>query len=475
MLVSIGRRPNTEGLGLEAIGLELNKRGQIETDHDFRTKVDGVWAIGDVIPGPMLAHKAEDEGIAVAENIAGQTGIVNHAVIPSVVYTMPEIAGVGLTEEAAKEAGHEVKVGKFPMLANSRAKTNHEPDGFVKVVADAATDRVLGVWIDRLGRRHDDRPGRAGDGVRRHQRGHRLHLPRPPDAFRGAQGSGDGGDRASRSTCDGDAATAAPRWPALLALALPVLAGLGYLAAFGAPRAYLAVNALALALGVAWTRLRPRAGPRDIRAASLALAAAGAVRAAAADRAPARRHRPLDPGGPGDAPRGHAHPARAGAARRGRSRDTGRRSCSPPCWSACCSPTPRARWRWPSPLRGIAPRLAKTGRFGLVALAGARRRLAAALRGDLPPQPFVEHVLGDVGADSLPVAVALVPALAASLRADPASGTADRAERVRARRIACSASRRRDDRPTIPTPLIGYGASAILGYGLALGLRRGPP
>jgi dihydrolipoamide dehydrogenase len=147
VLVSIGRRPNTEGLGLEAVGLELNKRGQIETDPDFRTKVDGVWAIGDVIPGPMLAHKAEDEGIAVAENIAGQTGIVNHAVIPSVVYTMPEIAGVGLTEEQAKEAGHEVKIGKFPMLANSRAKTNHEPDGFVKVVADAKTDRVLGVWI----------------------------------------------------------------------------------------------------------------------------------------------------------------------------------------------------------------------------------------------------------------------------------------------------------------------------------------
>ena len=146
VLVSIGRRPNTDGLGLEAIGLEPNKRGQIETDEDFRTKVDGVWAIGDVIPGPMLAHKAEDEGIAVAENIAGETGIVNHAVIPSVVYTMPEIAGVGLTEEQAKERG-EIKVGKFPMLANSRAKTNHEPDGFVKVIADARSDRVLGVWI----------------------------------------------------------------------------------------------------------------------------------------------------------------------------------------------------------------------------------------------------------------------------------------------------------------------------------------
>jgi dihydrolipoamide dehydrogenase len=146
VLVSIGRRPNTEGLALEKAGLQTNNRGQIETDHDFRTTVPGIWAIGDVIPGPMLAHKAEDEGIAVAENIAGLTGIVNHAVIPSVVYTMPEIAGVGLTEEGAKQDG-EVKIGKFPMLANSRAKTNREPDGFVKVVADAKTDRVLGVWM----------------------------------------------------------------------------------------------------------------------------------------------------------------------------------------------------------------------------------------------------------------------------------------------------------------------------------------
>jgi len=146
VLVSIGRRPNTEGLALDKAGLQVNQRGQIETDHDFRTKVAGIWAIGDVIPGPMLAHKAEDEGIAVAENIAGLTGIVNHDVIPSVVYTMPEIAGVGLTEAQAREHG-EVKVGKFPMLANSRAKTNHEPDGFVKVIADAKTDRVLGVWM----------------------------------------------------------------------------------------------------------------------------------------------------------------------------------------------------------------------------------------------------------------------------------------------------------------------------------------
>ena len=146
VLVAIGRRPNTTGLGLGAIGHEPNARGQIETDHEFRTRIDGVWAIGDVIPGPMLAHKAEDEGIAVAENIAGLTGIVNHDVIPGVVYTSPEFAGVGLTEEAAKAAGHAIKVGKFPMLANSRAKTNHEPDGFVKIIADAASDRVLGVW-----------------------------------------------------------------------------------------------------------------------------------------------------------------------------------------------------------------------------------------------------------------------------------------------------------------------------------------
>ena len=146
VLVSIGRRPNTDGLGLDKIGLELNKRGQIETDHEFATKVPGVWAIGDVIPGPMLAHKAEDEGIAVAENIAGLTGIVNHDLIPGVVYTKPEIAGVGLTEEQAKEKGP-IKVGKFPMMTNSRAKTNHEPDGFVKVIADAETDKVLGVWI----------------------------------------------------------------------------------------------------------------------------------------------------------------------------------------------------------------------------------------------------------------------------------------------------------------------------------------
>ncbi|WP_298467320.1 dihydrolipoyl dehydrogenase [uncultured Erythrobacter sp.] len=147
VLVSIGRRPNTDGLALDKVGLQVNNRGQIEIDHEFRTKVESIWAIGDVVPGPMLAHKAEDEGIACAENIAGETGIVNHDVIPGVVYTMPEFADVGLTEAEAKEAGHTVKVGKFPMMANSRAKANRDTDGFVKVVADAETDRVLGVHI----------------------------------------------------------------------------------------------------------------------------------------------------------------------------------------------------------------------------------------------------------------------------------------------------------------------------------------
>jgi dihydrolipoamide dehydrogenase len=147
VLVSIGRRPNTDGLALDKAGLRTNDRGQIEVGHDFATSVPGIWAIGDVTPGPMLAHKAEDEGLAVAENIAGQTGIVNHEVIPAVVYTHPEIASVGRTEDELKAEGVEYKVGKFPFMANSRAKTNRDTDGFVKVIADARSDRVLGVHI----------------------------------------------------------------------------------------------------------------------------------------------------------------------------------------------------------------------------------------------------------------------------------------------------------------------------------------
>jgi dihydrolipoamide dehydrogenase len=151
VLVAIGRRANTDGLALDKAGLTVNARGQIEIGHDFQTSVPGIYAVGDVCPGPMLAHKAEDEGIAAAEFVAGLTGIVNHDVIPGVVYTYPEIASVGLTEEEAKEkaaaVGGEIKVGKFPMMANSRAKTNRDTDGFVKVIADAKTDRVLGVHI----------------------------------------------------------------------------------------------------------------------------------------------------------------------------------------------------------------------------------------------------------------------------------------------------------------------------------------
>jgi len=151
VLVAIGRRANTDGLALDKAGLVVNKRGQIEIGHDFQTSVAGIYAVGDVCPGPMLAHKAEDEGIAAAEFVAGLTGIVNHDVIPGVVYTYPEIASVGLTEEEAKEhasaSGGEIRVGKFPMMANSRAKTNRTTDGFVKVIADAKTDRVLGVHI----------------------------------------------------------------------------------------------------------------------------------------------------------------------------------------------------------------------------------------------------------------------------------------------------------------------------------------
>ncbi|MGY8985661.1 MAG: dihydrolipoyl dehydrogenase [Sphingomonadales bacterium] len=147
VLMSIGRKPYTEGLGLEALGITLDKKGRISVDHNFATSVKGVFAIGDVIEGPMLAHKAEDEGIACADNISGLTGYVNHDVIPNVVYTMPEVASVGKTEEELRGAGIPYNSGKFSFSANSRAKANHETEGFVKVLADKDTDRVLGVHI----------------------------------------------------------------------------------------------------------------------------------------------------------------------------------------------------------------------------------------------------------------------------------------------------------------------------------------
>ncbi|MCB1547159.1 MAG: dihydrolipoyl dehydrogenase [Hyphomicrobiaceae bacterium] len=147
VLVAIGRVPCTEGLGLETIGVERDARGRITVDDHFRTTVAGIHAIGDVIAGPMLAHKAEDEGVAVAEILAGQAGHVNYDVIPSVVYTHPEVAAVGKTEDELKAAGINYTVGKFPFTANGRAKVNRTTEGFVKVLADAETDRVLGVHM----------------------------------------------------------------------------------------------------------------------------------------------------------------------------------------------------------------------------------------------------------------------------------------------------------------------------------------
>jgi len=146
-LVAIGRRPYTDGLGLAEAGVEMDDRGRVATDAHFKTNVDGIYAIGDAIVGPMLAHKAEDEGVAVAEILAGQSGHVNYDVIPGVIYTAPEVATVGKTEEELKEAGVDYKVGKFPFSANGRAKVNKQADGFVKILADAKTDRVLGVHI----------------------------------------------------------------------------------------------------------------------------------------------------------------------------------------------------------------------------------------------------------------------------------------------------------------------------------------
>ena len=147
VLVAIGRVPYIEGLGLTEAGVALDERGRIKTDAHFATNVKGIYAIGDVIAGPMLAHKAEDEGMAVAEILVGQAGHVNYDAIPNVVYTFPEIASVGKTEEELKAAGVAYNVGKFPFTANGRAKANQQTDGFVKILADARTDRVLGVHI----------------------------------------------------------------------------------------------------------------------------------------------------------------------------------------------------------------------------------------------------------------------------------------------------------------------------------------
>ena len=146
-LVSVGRRPNTEGLGLEELGVAVTERGQIIVDEDFETNIEGVFAVGDVIPGPMLAHKAEEDSVAAVEIMAGQAGHVDYGLVPGIVYTAPEIATLGATEEALIEAAIDYKKGLFPFLANSRAKATGHTDGFVKILADAKTDRVLGCHI----------------------------------------------------------------------------------------------------------------------------------------------------------------------------------------------------------------------------------------------------------------------------------------------------------------------------------------
>ena len=147
VLVAVGRKPNTEGLGLESLGVDLTERGQIKVDRHFQTNVDGVYAIGDVIPGPMLAHKAEDEGVAFAESIVTGTGHVNYDAVPAIVYTHPEIASVGRSEDALKDEGIDYAKGEFPFIANGRAKALDDTTGKVKVLADAETDQVLGVHI----------------------------------------------------------------------------------------------------------------------------------------------------------------------------------------------------------------------------------------------------------------------------------------------------------------------------------------
>ena len=147
VLISVGRRPYTKNLNLEKMGVELDKRGSVKVNKNFQTNIKNIYAIGDVIEGPMLAHKAEEEGIAVAELISGQSGHVNYDTIPGVVYTSPEVASIGKTEEQLKEKGINYKIGKFPFLANSRAKVIDESEGFVKILADSITDKVLGVHI----------------------------------------------------------------------------------------------------------------------------------------------------------------------------------------------------------------------------------------------------------------------------------------------------------------------------------------
>ena len=147
MLVAVGRKAYTDGLGLDTVGITTDERGRIPVDSDYRTSAEGIHAIGDVIAGPMLAHKAEEEGVAAVEKMAGVAGHVNYDAVASIVYTFPELASVGMSEDGARSAGHEVKVGKFPFIANGRARCAGHTEGMIKIVADATTDRVLGVHV----------------------------------------------------------------------------------------------------------------------------------------------------------------------------------------------------------------------------------------------------------------------------------------------------------------------------------------
>ncbi len=190
VLVAIGRVPFTDGLGLETVGVEKDAKGRVVVDANYQTNVAGIFAIGDVIAGPMLAHKAEDEGMALAEILAGQAGHVNYGVIPGVIYTYPEVATVGQTEEELTAAGVKYNVGKFPFTANGRAKVNRTTDGFVKVLADATTDRILGVHIIGPNAGELIAEVRCDHGIRRLGGRPRPHLPRPSNPGRSGEGGG---------------------------------------------------------------------------------------------------------------------------------------------------------------------------------------------------------------------------------------------------------------------------------------------
>ena len=193
LLVSVGRRPLSQGLGLEAAGVQLDsKTGQIPVDETCRTNVTGIYAIGDLVPGPMLAHKASAEGIAAVESMAGQAGEVNYDTIPAVVYTAPEVASVGLTEEQVRERKIPYCVGSYPFTGAGRARCMGQTDGFVKLIAHSKTDRILGVHI--IGARAADMIAEcvSGNGIRRQLRGHRTHHPWPSHLCRSVAGSGHG-------------------------------------------------------------------------------------------------------------------------------------------------------------------------------------------------------------------------------------------------------------------------------------------